>query len=119
MSDVIWSRAALFDTGRPDYLGWVSIFKRRANQRMLELFGDDPTHRGVAKREKLAIMFPFLVYLIELDREAHESERYETELDYRRREHHLFATEEKAREFLRGFGFELEDLKPVHQVDFP
>ena len=97
-------------TGDPEYLGWVLVSKQRPNARALSLM--DPEEVGdFLKEQALVEKRPYLVHLIELKRVVHESDRYETNEDYRMNEGHRFATLDEVGAFVRRFGLELEDIK--------
>lgn len=112
-------RAIRFETGDEDYLGWISAEKLEPNQRILELFADEPEHpefvRAAEARAK-----PYRIRAIELSRAVHERGEYESNEDYRRRQLHSFETKEQAEAWLLDeHGVAVEDLRDLREVEHP
>jgi hypothetical protein len=98
------------ETGTDEYLGWILLAKRKPHERFLSLLvpGEEP--KFVAKQELIRRQ-PYQVLIQELKREAHESDRYETDEDLRINECHYFATLDEVEEFVRNYGQTLENIK--------
>lgn len=98
------------ETGTDEYLGWILLAKRKPHERLLSLLvpGEEP--KFVAKQELIRRQ-PYQVLIQELKREAHESDRYETDEDLRINECHYFASLDEVEEFVRNYGQTLENIK--------
>lgn len=106
------------ETGTPDYIGWVLLRQRKPNQRALELM--EPDEENVYLQEqKLLETRPYFVRVVELKRAVYESDRYETNEDFRVNEGYYFATLEEAEGFLRSYGYSLDTLKWASEIGAP
>src|SRR4029079_17531644 len=81
----------------PSYLGWIAVYK--------------PRRRPSGPRHLYLVGGPYLVLVLELNREGHEGGGYETEEDYRRKDRHWFSTIEEVGAFLASRGFSLDELR--------
>src|ERR1051325_9551112 len=88
------------ETGTDEYLGWILLSKQKPDERYLSLVeaGEEPEF--VAKQEKIR-QKPYQVLVQELKRDVYESDRYETNEDYRMNECHRFPTLNEVEEFVR------------------
>ena len=106
------------ETTDPDYLGWILLSKRRAHDRYLSLLapGEDPEF---VERQEALRRRPYQVRVIELRRDVHESDRYETNDDYRVNEVHRFASLDEVEDFIRQFGHTLTAIRWRADIDAP
>lgn len=94
----------------PDYIGWLTITKQFANQRLLDLYVNEP-HSPVYIKEKLIRDKPYLILVQELRRTVYESDRWPANEDYRRNDIYRLYNLYEAEEVLQSFGKEFTDLK--------
>ncbi|OQP53624.1 hypothetical protein [Niastella populi] len=100
---------AQLDSG-PDYIGWLSVTKQTANQRLLDLYVNDP-HSPEFRKEKLIWEKPYCIHVQELRRDVYESDIWPTNEDYRRNDIYRLYNLYEVEEVLHRFGKEFNDLK--------
>jgi hypothetical protein len=83
------------------FLGWILLSKK-----VWRVEADD--QRG-----------PFLVRVVELDREVHEGDDYEKNEDYRVNERIWFKDLDAVERFLNPLGLSLEEIKWASDIDAP
>lgn len=105
-------------TDGPDYLGWILLQKMKPQDRYLQLLKPGEEPEFVAEQE-LYRSRPYQVRVIELDRNVHESDRYETEDDYRLHKQYYFSSLDEVEEFVASFGHTLENIKWRIEIDAP
>jgi hypothetical protein len=105
-------------TDSPNFLGWILLRKRTANQRLLSLVDPIEDHALLAK-EQMLVVRPYQVQVIELAGDVFESDRYETEGDFRMNEVHYFSSLDDVEKFVRSFGYSLESIKWRPEINAP
>jgi hypothetical protein len=106
------------ETDDARYLGWILVQKLKPHDRYLALLepGEDPVF---VEREERIRKSPYLVLVLELDREVHESDRYETEQDYRKKEQYWFGNLDEVDAFLSRYGKKLSNILWAADLDSP
>ena len=106
------------ETGTDEYSGWILLSKERPDDRYLSFLapGEEPEY--MAKQEMIR-QKPYQVLVQELRKTVDESERYETNEDYRMNECHRFANLDEVEEFVQGYGELLENIKWRVEIDAP
>jgi hypothetical protein len=108
---------AQLDSG-PDYIGWLSVTKQFANQRLLDIYVNEP-HSPVYMKEELIREKPYLIHVQELRRTVFESDVWPTNEDYRRNDIFRLYNLYEVEEILQSLGKEFTDLKwPVDYTHF-
>src|SRR5262245_33724298 len=97
---------------------WILINKQKPNERYLRLLEEGEEPEFVDEQERYR-RTPYQVSVLELKREAYESERYETEEDYPANETYFFSNLDDVAEFLRGYGHMLENIKWPIEIGMP
>ena len=105
-------------TDDPQFLGWILLRRMKPNNRYLELLQAGEESEYVATQESYR-RSPFQVLVQELDRDVHESDRYETNEDYRVNERHYFSSLDEVEEFVNSFGHTLENIKWLKEINGP
>lgn len=105
-------------TDDPQFGGWILLWKMKPHDRYLQLLKPGEEPEFVAEQE-LYRSRPYLVNVIELDRDILESDRYETEDDYRLHERYYFSSLDQVEQFVVGFGLSLENIKWLSEIDAP
>jgi len=105
-------------TNDPNYLGWILLWKVKANQRLLEILdeADDPIR---VKEERRRQREPYLLLRIELKRSVHEAGDYETEKDYRQKDKFWFSSLDDVEKHLVAWGYSLKHARPARELDAP
>lgn len=106
------------ETDDANYLGWILLRKRQPNNRYLSLLapGEDP--HFVEEQEQIR-QKPYQLNVIELSVEAYESDKYETDDDYRVNDLYRFASLDEVEIFLQRFGHTLVDIKWETNLNAP
>jgi hypothetical protein len=105
-------------TARDDVLGWIVLNKRKPHDRYLALLEEGEEPEFVAEQE-LYRRRPYQVLVQELKREAYESERYETSEDYLVNERYHFSNLDEVEEFVRSYGYTLENIQWPIEIGMP
>jgi hypothetical protein len=105
-------------TDSPEYLGWVLLNKLRPHDRYLSLLAPGEEPGFVAEQERIR-RNPYHISVVELRREAYESEGYETDEDYRLNEHYDFPNLDEVETFVRKYGHTLENIKWGSEIGAP
>jgi hypothetical protein len=105
-------------TASDDVLGWILLGKAKPHDRYLALLEEGEEPEFVAEQERYR-RTPYHVSVVELKREAYESERYETNEDYLLNEAYFFSTLDEVEEFVRSYGHTLENIKWPIEIDMP
>jgi hypothetical protein len=105
-----------FQTGTGDdaYIGWLMLSKRRASERLLELFGDRPE---VVADEQYKRVCPYQVWVAEFRRDVYERGECYSADDYRLNKSFFFPTLEHVEEFVGAYGCTLEDIKWAREIE--
>jgi hypothetical protein len=106
------------ETGTDEYLGWILLTKQKPHDRYLSLLAPGEEPEFVAKQEMIR-QKPYQVLIQELKKEVHESDRYETNEDFRINECYYFANVDEVEEFVRGYGHTLQNIKWPVEIDAP
>ena len=105
-------------TDSPDHLGWILVCKRNPDDRYLSLLKPGEEPEFVANQE-LYRTRPYQVQVIELPKEVLESDRYESNEDYRVNQVHYFPTLDAVEEFVQKFGHTLTDIRWRSEINAP
>ncbi|HEX8733859.1 MAG TPA: hypothetical protein VF721_00960 [Pyrinomonadaceae bacterium] len=105
-------------TNSNDYSGWILLNKLKPNDRYLSLLSPGEEPEFVIEQEFIR-QNPYHISIVELKREIHESERYETNEDFRLREYYDFSNLDEIEIFLKNLGFILEDIKWSSEINAP
>jgi hypothetical protein len=105
-------------TDDPAYLGWITISKVKPSSRLLEVLSEDEAPDAV-REERRRQREPYLVLVVELRRDVHESGDYETESDYRQKDRHWFSDLSAAARLLESWGYSLRDAREARELDAP
>ena len=106
------------ETSTDEYLGCILLSKQKPHDRYLSLLTPGEEPEFVAKQEMIRQM-PYQVLVQELKREAHESDKYETNEDFRANECYRFADLDEVEEFVQSYGHRLENIKWRVEIDGP
>lgn len=110
-------------TGDDNYLGWIMLSKRKPNEQLLEILLEEERHelddQQQAEKQQIIQLMPYQVLIIEMSREAYESDRYNTERDYRVNEAHCFPNLEEVERFIHKLGKTLSDIKWPIEIGAP
>jgi len=106
------------ETSTDDYLGWILLSKRQPDERYLTplTHGEEPE---LVKQQKLIRQKPYQILIQELRRDVHESDKYETNEDYRINESFYFADLDEVEAFVQNYGHTLKDIKWRVDLDAP
>lgn len=105
-------------TDDAQFLGWILLHKLEPDERYLSLLQPGEEPEFVAQQE-LYRRRPYLVQVLELNRDVFDSDRYETEEDYRLHERHFFSSLDEVDEFVTLFGHTLENIKWRTEINAP
>ena len=105
-------------TDSEEYLGWILLNKLKPHERYLSLLAPGEKPEFVAQQE-LIRQKPYHLSIVELRRDAHGGEGYESPEDYRLNEHYDFSNLDEVEEFIRGFGYKLEDIRWSREIEAP
>lgn len=103
-------------TGDDDYLGWIMLRKRYSSERVIEAMGADHPDIGDAKE---SLTKPYVISILELRRDVHESDDYELNEDYRVNTRIRFGSLDDVEIYLRSLGYELQEIKSSFDIDSP
>jgi hypothetical protein len=106
------------ETGTDEYLGWILLSKQKPDDRYLSLLVPGEESEFVAKQELIREK-PYQVLVQELKREVYESDRYETNEDYRINEPRYFTDLDEVEGFVNSYGQTLERIKWPIEIDPP
>ena len=106
------------ETGADDYLGWILLSKRQPDDRYLILLapGEEPEF---VKQQELIRQKPYQILVQELRKDVHESDRYETNEDYRINESLYFASLDEVEAFVQNYGYTLKEIQWRADLDAP
>jgi hypothetical protein len=104
----------------PECLGWILISKQKPYAAYpRDAFTHEELYQHHVKGAARVKETPYHVLIIEILREAHESEKYEDEEDYRRRDNYYFSTLDDVEKLVEELGYKLEDIKWRAELDAP
>ena len=106
------------DTGTDEYLGWILLGKQKPDDRYLALLAPGEEPEFVSKQGMIR-QKPYQVLVQELKREVHESDRYETNEDFRVNDCYYFADLDEVDQFAQNHGHSLENIKWRVEIDAP
>ena len=106
------------DTGDPHFIGWILLSKREPDDRYLSLLRPGEEPEFVAEQELFRAR-PYQVIVQELDRAVFDSDRYETEEDFRINEVRYFPSLDEVEEFVQQYGHTLKDIEWRTEIDAP
>ena len=98
-----------FNSADSNYIGWIEVTKNFANQRILDLFADEPNSLEY-KTHKLNLEKPFYVRVAELLSDVYERKSDPLDKHYKRNDVYRFYNIYEVEEFLQIFEKELTDL---------
>lgn len=105
-------------TASEDVLGWILLGKAKPNDRYLALLEEGEEPEFIAEQERYQ-RTPYHVSVLELKREAYESERYETDEDYLMNECYYFSSLDEVEEFVRRYGYTLANIMWRIEIGLP
>jgi hypothetical protein len=107
-------------TNSPEYLGWVLIAKRQLPTVWAKAaYDNDQSYSRAVEKHNDAQKTPYHVRVLELRRDIHESEGYESREDYRVSENYYFETLGEVKEFVESCGLTLEKVQSRSALDAP
>lgn len=106
----------------PDYLGWILLVKRQ-----LPIIYPRDAYEPEEEERYLSLVelyeklkkTPYQILNLELRREVHESDVYETEEDYRFKQSLYFANLQEVENYLSDLGYDLNQIKHRSEIDAP
>ena len=106
------------ETDNVRFLGWVLIQKRKPEERSLSVLSpiEDPEYFS---EQELLRSCPYQVRVVELDRDVFDSDRYETQEDFRLNEVRYFSSLDEVAEFVLRFRLDLENIKWRVEINAP
>ncbi len=108
------------ETNDPNYLGWILIVKYKPPiLYSQELYKDEAIYIRVVRKHEKITKSPYHVHIVELKREVHESDNYQSEDDYRQRENYYFSTLNEVEEFITKLGYSFDNIKRRDELDAP
>jgi len=105
-------------TSSDDFLGWILLDKRRGNPRYEALLVPGEDTKFLLEQDDIRKK-PYRVAVLELKRDVHQSDDYETNEDYRTNEQHYFASLDEVEMFVDRFGHSLGNIKWRIELDAP
>lgn len=106
----------------PDYLGWILLVKRKPpiiHTRDAYQPEEEEIYTSLVELHEKLGKTPYQILNLELRREVHESDAYETEEDYRFKQSLYFANLQEVEDFLSDLGYNLSDIKHRSEIDAP
>ena len=104
------------ETGDGEYIGWLMLSKRHVNERYLSLLAAGEKPEVVAEAE-YARVCPYQVWVAEFRRDVYERGECESADDYRLNKCFFFPSLEHVEEFVRAFGYTLEEIRWAREID--
>lgn len=101
-------------TDSEDYMGWISLLKRKINQRILNLFdsSDEEYIEQMQIKER-----PYVLEICELKRSAFENDnKLPEECDYRISDTFFFDSLSSINKFLTTYSVSLNDIKWISEI---
>jgi hypothetical protein len=105
-------------TASDDVLGWILLGRAKPRDRYLALLEEGEERESVAEQERYR-RTPYHVSVMELKREAYESESYETNEDYLINETYFFSNLDDVEKFVQSYGHTLENIKWPIEIGMP
>jgi hypothetical protein len=105
-------------TASDEALGWILLGKAKPHDRYLALLEEGEEPEFVVQQERYR-RTPYHVSVLELKREAYESERYEANEDYLMNKTFFFSSLDEVEEFVRSYGHTLENIKWPIEIGSP
>jgi len=110
------------DIDDPSYLGWILLTKRKPPiVYPREAYGEngEGIYRDLVELHEKLTKTPYHILNLELKREVHEGEAYETEEDYRFKESLYFETLQQVEYYISNLGYCLNNIKYRREIDAP
>ena len=98
------------ETNNQAFLGWILLSKQKLPERHLELITANEETQVVKKQDKISVK-PYQIRVLELSREAYEKEDYASDEVYHLNENYRFSNLDEVEEFIKIFGYSLEEIK--------
>jgi len=100
----------------PDYIGWISLKKRKHNKRIEEVFSINERPDLVLEQQQI-LAYPYVLEICELKKDVYENEEKLPEAsDYKRADVLYFSELTDVKEYLRKFDKNLEEIKWMSEI---